>query len=121
MNTEHTQPSIITPTKPRDTNNPRSALATLDSESEASVQEHKFLPNQPAKNNDNKQNTESDSDSSMKDSFAGSKLDTNLTQEKLIKLMEDIQPGCITQHGHMADYAHTDVADFQPIMGKALT
>ena len=77
MDEKHTtRPTIDTPDKTRDDNNPFGALTTPGSESEASIlSKHEFLPTKPNTNNSNHDN-DSITDSSMDNSFKESDLDT---------------------------------------------
>ena len=125
------KPTIVSPEHTRRTNS-FIDLASSDEESVNSDQpEENFLPNstvndstvnkQPTAPNKQQPKTNTDSDeSSMDESTDGYKLDTKVTKEDLIALMEDIQPGCVSD-GQSTTYTYTEVADFRLIMGKALT
>ena len=106
--------TIVTPDRSR---NLYSALA----EAEESIQtEEDFLPNTISSKTSTPTDDNNDTDTEMEESTTtkGFNKDTDLTKAKLITIMGEIQPDCMTP---TENFTYTDLMEFQLLMGDALS
>ena len=111
------EPDIVTPTAA--TRNPFAAFT--EKEETINIPKEEFLPNpnsSPSSEEPQQQNCSAQSDSSISSmSSLADNLD-DITQALVIELMEGIKVGCATA---MTTCTHTDVTNFQEILGDALS